>query len=89
MADGSVHPGYIEDDSCVYGYAGRQLLADNYLVLATSDPEVATSEEAQPATEGFDPGAILAASGLARFCAAVEGRCARALPEPPAAAAAN
>jgi hypothetical protein len=88
LADGSVHPGSIQDDNCVYAYGGRQQVAENYLVLASNDPEATTTEEAQPAAEGFDPGAILAAGGIARFCALVEGHCARALPEPPAAAAA-
>jgi hypothetical protein len=86
--DGSMLPGFIFDDNCVYGWAGTQMVAETYLVLASTDPEAATTEEAQPATEGFDPNAILAVNGIARFCALVEGLCARSLPTPAAPAAA-
>lgn len=80
-ADGSVHPGYIHDENCVYGHAGAQFVADNYLVLATNDASMATTEEAQPALQGFDPGAILAGAGVAALCAKKEGACLRTLPD--------
>jgi hypothetical protein len=41
---------------------------------------MATTAETQPATEGFDPGAILASRGVAGFCALAEGGCARTPP---------
>jgi len=79
-ADGSVHPGYIHDENCVYGDAGAQRVADNYLVLVTNDASMATTEEMQPAQQGFDPGAILAGAGVAALCAQKEGACMRTLP---------
>jgi hypothetical protein len=80
LADNSVHPGYIYDENCVYAYGGRQAAAETYLVLASNDPEEATTAEAQPALEGFDPGAILGVKGVAAFCALGQDLCAPALP---------
>jgi len=79
-ADNSVHPGYISDENCVYALNGRQVVAENYLVLASNDPEEATTQEAQPALEGFDPRAILGAAAITAFCGTREGLCAPALP---------
>jgi hypothetical protein len=73
--DGSVHPGYIANENCVYGLDGKALVSDNYLVLVSDDPEVATTTEAQPAVEGFDPGGILGATGVASLCGLAEGLC--------------
>jgi hypothetical protein len=89
LSDNSVHPGYIYDENCVYAAGGRQAAAETYLVLASNDPEEATTAEAQPALEGFDPGAILRVSGFAAFCALGEGLCAAALPAVPGVAAGN
>ena len=89
LADNSVHPGYIYDENCVYANGGRQAAAETYLVLASNDPEEATTPEAQPALEGFDPGAILGVKGIAAFCALGEGLCAAALPALPALSADN
>ncbi|WP_236599781.1 DM9 repeat-containing protein [Ramlibacter alkalitolerans] len=80
-ADGSVHPGYIHDENCVYGKDGGQFTSANYVVLATNDAGVPTTESAQPATEGFDPGSILASAGVAALCASKEGSCLRSLPD--------
>jgi hypothetical protein len=84
LSDNSVHPGYIYDENCVYAFGGRQATAENYLVLASNDPEEATTVEAQPALEGFDPAAILGTQAVAGFCAGNEGICAPALPPLPA-----
>jgi hypothetical protein len=78
--DGSLYPGYIHDENCVYGREGGQAVAENYLVLASNDPEVPKTEEAQPALHGFDPAGILGATGVAAFCALKEGACVTALP---------
>jgi hypothetical protein len=78
--DGSLHPGYIQDDNCVYGKDGAQLASDNYLVLASNDAGIATIDSAQPAPEGFNPATILAGQGVAAFCAQHEGACASSLP---------
>ena len=83
LSDNSVHPGYIYDENCVYSFGGRQAVAENYLVLASNDPEEATTVEAQPALEGFDPAAILGSKAVAGFCAGNEGICAPALPALP------
>ena len=85
LADNSVHPGYIYDENCVYAFGGRQAIAENYLVLASNDPEEATTGEAQPALEGFDPGAILGTTAVTAFCGLGEGLCAPALPVLPEA----
>jgi hypothetical protein len=79
-ADGSVHAGYIEDENCVYARDGAQLAADQYLVLVTNDATVTTTDSAQPAAGGFDPGAILAGEGVAAFCALKDGACVPSLP---------
>ena len=79
-ADGSVHPGYIQDDNCTYTRDGAQLIAADYLVLATNDATVTTTDAAQAAAEGFDPAAILAGQGVAAFCATREGACVASLP---------
>jgi hypothetical protein len=75
-SDGSVHPGYIQDDNCIYGRDGAQAVAENYLVLATNDPEVTRTEEAQPALQGFDPGSILGGKG-GRGLLRAQGGCLR------------
>jgi hypothetical protein len=80
-ADGSVHPGYIQDDNCLYANGGKQVTAESYLVLVTNDAAVPTTLEAQPASEGFDPQAILGGKGVAALCAAKEGACVASLPE--------
>ncbi|GAB3776979.1 hypothetical protein GCM10028796_55470 [Ramlibacter monticola] len=79
-SDGSVHPGYMQDDNCIYGRDGAQAVAENYLVLATNDPEVTRTEEAQPALQGFDPGSILGGKGVAAFCARKADACVATLP---------
>jgi len=78
--DGSVHPGYLADENCVYAANGSALVSDNYLVLVTDDPDVTTTGEAQPAVEGFDPGAILAIGGVASLCGLAEGICVPPVP---------
>jgi hypothetical protein len=83
LADDSVHPGYIYDENCVYASGGRPAAAETYLVLASNDPEEATTAEAQPALEGFDPASILGVKGFAAFCGLGEGLCAPALPALP------
>jgi hypothetical protein len=80
-ADASVHPGYIHDGNCVYANGGRQAVAESYLVLVTNDAAVTTAPNAQPASEGFDPQAILGGKGVAAVCAAKEGACVAALPD--------
>ena len=75
LADGSVHPGYIADENCVYSANGSARVADNYLVLVSDDPAVAATEEAQPAMEGFDPNAILGVAGVTSLCAMAQGLC--------------
>jgi hypothetical protein len=74
-ADGSVHPGYIADENCVYAVNGKAMTSENYLVLVTDDPDVTSTEESQPATEGFDPNAILALGGVPSLCALAQGIC--------------
>jgi hypothetical protein len=79
-SDGSLHPGYIHDENCIYGRDGGQAVADDYLVLVTNDPEVSRTAESQAATAGFDPAGILGAQGIAAFCALKEGACVATLP---------
>ncbi|MEJ8835804.1 DM9 repeat-containing protein [Ramlibacter sp. AN1133] len=79
-SDGTVHPGFIADDNCVYTADGVARMSENYLVLVSDDPDVTTSAEAQPAMEGFDPGAILAIGGVTSLCGLAEGICAQPLP---------
>lgn len=78
--DGSLHPGYIADANCIYAADGAAVVSDTYLVLTTNDPAAPTTEEAQPALEGFDPGGILGAAGVASFCALKENACVATLP---------
>jgi hypothetical protein len=75
-ADGSMRPGYIADENCVYAFNGSAQVAENYLVLVTNDPDIGTTSEAQPALEGFDPHAILATGAVASLCGLAEGLCA-------------
>jgi len=79
-ADDSMQPGSITDGNCIYARDGGEATAETYLVLVTNDPALDTTAEAQPAAEGFDPGAILALRGVAGFCVLAEGSCARTPP---------
>jgi hypothetical protein len=79
-ADGSVHPGYIADENCVYAVDGAAMVSENYLVLTTNDPDATTTAETQPALEGFNPGAILALGGVTSLCGLAEAICVPAVP---------
>jgi hypothetical protein len=78
--DGSVHPGYIQDENCVFGKDGGQFTSDDYLVLITNGASVQTTNSAQPSVGGFDPGRILGQAGVAAFCAIKDGTCAATPP---------
>jgi hypothetical protein len=79
-ADGSVHPGYIADENCIYSVNGSAMTSENYLVLVTDDPDATTTGEAQPSVEGFDPNAILAIGGITSLCGLAEGICVPPVP---------
>jgi len=85
LSDNTMHPGYIYDENCVYAAGGRQAMAENYLVLASNDPQEATTPEAQPALEGFNPAGILGTAAVKDFCGTSEGLCAATLPALPQA----
>jgi hypothetical protein len=75
VADGTVHPGYIADENCVYVADGGARTSENYLVLVTDDPDVVTTAEAQPSVEGFDPNTILGIGAVTSMCGLAEGLC--------------
>jgi hypothetical protein len=74
--EGGMHPGYIADSNCFFGWGGKGHDASQYVVLRTTNPSVEHAPGARAAKGGVPEWLVVVlAGGVIAFCVATHGAC--------------